>query len=91
MGFLDAVTSWFRREAQDVKDSVDRLEDRVDADLSRRERELDATPEERMEMIQEETAADDALAEIQSRIDRSQAQAEAHADLATPTDPTDSD
>ncbi len=84
MGFLDAVTSWFRREAQDVKGGVERLEDRVDADLTRKERELDATPEERMEMIQAETGADDALAEIQAKIDGSQAHAEASAELIEP-------
>ncbi len=84
MGFLDAVNSWFRREARDVKDGVERLEGRVDADLTRKERELDATPEERMETIQAETGADDALAEIQAKIDGSQAHAEARAELIEP-------
>ena len=81
MGFLDSVTNWFKREASDVKESVDRLEGRLDADLSRKERELDATPEERMAMIQEETSADDALAAIQDKIDGVQAHADAEADL----------
>ena len=84
MGFLDAVTNWFRREARDVKDGVERWEGRADADLTRKERALDATPEERMESIQAETGADDALAEIQAKIDGAQAHAEARGDLIEP-------
>lgn len=81
MGFLDAVTGWFKREASDVKASVDRLESDLDAELSRKERELNATPEERMAMIQEESSADDALAAIQDKIDGVQAHADADAEL----------
>lgn len=84
MGFLDAVTSWFKREASDVKASVDQMEDRFDAELTRRERELDATPKQRMEMIQAETASDDALDEIQSKIDSARAHADATADVIGP-------
>lgn len=87
MGFLDTFTNWFKREARDVKDSVDQLEDRLDADLTRKERELNATPEERMEMIQAETSSDDAFAAIQDRIDGSQAQADATAELIDSDDP----
>lgn len=81
MGFLDAVTGWFKREASDVKASIDRLESDLDADLSRKERELNATPEERMAMIQDESSADDAFAAIQNKIDGVQAHAEADAEL----------
>ncbi len=84
MGFLDTFTQWIRREARDVKNSVDHVEERLDADLSRRERELHATPEERMEMIQAETGSSDSLAEIQDKIDEVQAHAEANADLIDP-------
>jgi len=81
MGFVDAVTGWFKREAGDVKASVDRLESDLDTGMSRKERELDATPEERMAMIQEESSADDALAAIRDKIDGVQAHAEANAEL----------
>lgn len=90
MGFLDAVTGWFKREASDVKASVDRLESDLDADMSRKERELAATPEEKMAMIQEETSADDALSAIQDKIDGVQAHAEANADLIDPAPESDS-
>ncbi len=81
MGFLDAVTKWFKREAGDVKASVDRLEGRLDDDISRKERELSASPEEKLAMLQEDTSADDALAAIQDKVDGVQAHAEADADL----------
>jgi len=81
MGFLDAVTGWFKREADDVKASFDRLEGELDADMTRKERELNATPEERMAMIQDESSADDAIAAIQAKIDGVQAHAEADAHL----------
>ncbi len=89
MGFLDSVAKWFEREAGEVKASVDRLEGELDTDLSRKERELSATPEEKMAMIQEETSAGDALAAIQDKIDGVQAHAEADADLVD--DPLDSE
>ena len=81
MGIFEAVTGWFRREASDVKDSVDRLERDLDVDMTRRERELHATPEERMAMIQEESSTDDAFAAIQDKIDGTRAQADAEHDL----------
>lgn len=84
MGFLDSISKWFKREAADVKQSVDQLEGQLDADLSREERELNATPEEKMAMLQEDTSADDALAAIQDKIDGVQAHAEADADLLEP-------
>lgn len=84
MGLLDTVSSWFKREAADVRESVDALEERLDADLTRRERELRATPEERIEMITADTGADDALAEARARIDRAQARAEATSDVDDP-------
>ena len=89
MGFLDAVSGWFKREASDVKASVDALEDRLDADLTRKERELSATPEEKMELIQADNSADDALAAIQDKIDGAQAHADATADLTDDNPTTD--
>lgn len=89
MGFLDRVTSWFRTEVRDVREAVDRVEQDLDADLSRRERELTATPEERLAMIQEESAGDDLLAEVQAKIDGQQAKADANAELLDDPPPDD--
>jgi phage shock protein A len=84
MGFLDSVSRWFKREAAEARQSVAALEERLDADLTRRERELQATAEERIEMIRSDTGAEDTLAEIQARIDRAQAHADATAELDDP-------
>ena len=81
MGFLDRLSGWFRREAEDVATSLDELEDRLDADLTRRERELAADPSERMEMISEDTTSDDLLASVRDRIEGSTARADAVEDL----------
>lgn len=81
MGFLDSVKSWFSREAADVKASVDDLEQRFDADLDRKERELAATPEEKIEMLQADTSSDDLLAEVQAKIDAQQGKALANEEL----------
>lgn len=89
MGFFDSVRTWLGREATEIKSSVDALEHRLDADLTRRERELNASPGEKLEMIQSDTSADDALAAIQDKIDSTQAHADATADLIDHPDPDD--
>ncbi len=91
MGFLDSLTSWFKREAGDVKESVGQLEDKLDADLSRKERELAATPEEKIDMLTEKIEAeDDAFAAIQDKIDAQQGKALANEELMD-APPDDSD
>jgi hypothetical protein len=75
MGLLDDITAWFRRERADVGEAIDDLEDRVDDHLDRKERELTATPAERLEMIQEEIV-DDPFASIRERIEQSATPAE---------------
>lgn len=45
-------------EAQDAKEELDKLRDAVDLELSRKEREMNATPSERLEMILEDIDAD---------------------------------
>jgi hypothetical protein len=44
----------------EVKDSVEELSERLDADLSRRETELEATPEQKLDAIVDEIATNDA-------------------------------
>lgn len=81
VGFLDSVKAWFSREAAEVKQSVDAATSRLESAMDRRERELQATPEERMEMIQEEIS-EDPFADVRARIERQQAHADAVDDLA---------
>lgn len=84
MGFLATVSDWFKRETADVKQATQRLEDRIDADLTRRERELADAPLARMESIRSDTQAEDLLTEIQAKIDGRQAKALADDELSTP-------
>ena len=82
MGLLDSISRWFKNEATDIKSSVDDLEQRLDTDMSRKERELAASPEERLEMIQDEIGESDSFSAIQDKIDATQGKALADADLA---------
>ena len=49
--------SWFRAEADEVSASIEELRTRADADLDRRERELEASPSERIDMIAAEQSS----------------------------------
>ena len=69
MTWWNRIVSLFRREAADVKDGLKQVGDTLDSELARKERELAATPEERIEMILDEQAADDArFEELSGRI-----------------------
>ena len=61
MGWLERVKGFFHREAEDAREIAGDLERRADEALSRRERALEATPQERLEMTLDEIAAADAV------------------------------
>jgi hypothetical protein len=71
------VSTWerfrkaLRREQRDVEEAVDEMKDRANAALEQKERELDASPSERLAM-QEARAkeADDELEAIKRKIER---------------------
>lgn len=75
-------TTWLRRvlkrEGEDARELAQEIEQRLNADLDRRERELNATPEERLAATIEESAEVDAAFEEAARRIR---------DRATPDDP----
>lgn len=56
MGTWDRIKAALRREKADIDEAVDELTDRGNAALDQRERELHATPEERLAMEQERAA-----------------------------------
>ena len=60
MSMFDRIKSFFEREAHDVKEGLAKAGRALDEELARKERELAATPEERIDMILEEQQADDA-------------------------------
>lgn len=71
MGTWDRILAALRREKRDVAEALDEFTDRANADLDRRERELHATPEEKLAIEQERAAENDAeLEAIRRRIER---------------------
>ena len=70
MGTWDRILAALRREKHDVAEALDELTERANADLDRRERELHATPEEKLAIEQERAAENDAeLEAIRRRIE----------------------
>ena len=59
MSWFDRLKSFFAREAHDVKEGLGKAGRAIDDELAKKERELAATPEERIDMILEEQQADD--------------------------------
>jgi len=81
MGFFDSFKNWFKSEAAEVKSSVSEVGDKLDRDLTRRERELEMTPSEKLESIQGEIS-DDPFAAARDKIDGAQSKALAKEELA---------
>jgi hypothetical protein len=72
MGLLERLRALLGQEAKDVKESVDRLAADLEAEVDEKQRRLDATPTEALDLtlgdIEESDAAFDALKdEIQRR------------------------
>lgn len=77
MSFWQSLKTWLQTEASDLKESTDRAKSRLEADLNRRERLLDETPEEALERLQGEiddsgSSLDDIGDRIGHRVHRSQ-------------------
>lgn len=60
MSWFERLKSFFTREARDVKEGLSKAGKAIDEELAKKERELEATPEERIDMILEEQQAGDA-------------------------------
>lgn len=54
MSLWDRMLTIFKREAADVKEGLSRTGAKLDAELERKQRELDAEPHERVDMILED-------------------------------------
>ena len=69
MTLLDQLRSWLKREKSDVDQAWRETETRLNADLSRKERQLNESPEERLARTQAEIeATDDPFQEIRRRV-----------------------
>ena len=83
MSFWDSVKTFLSREAADVKEGIDGLKDRLDAELTRRQEELDATPSERLDMILEDIDSDGSVFEgIEAKISQRLGEGEGAAEVA---------
>ena len=67
VGFWDRVKAALKREAHDAKEWAAETTERGNQTMDRKERELNATPEEKMTIEQERIAANDAEFEALTR------------------------
>ena len=92
MGFLDSLKRWFNGEAAEVRESMDDAAAALNADLDRREAELKASPEEKMDQLLEEIEqSDQQLDELTSEIQAESEAAGEVADAAGETVPIEDD
>ncbi|MCP3976327.1 MAG: hypothetical protein GY720_17725 [bacterium] len=69
MSWWDRIAAILKREAADAKEGLSKAKAALDAELERKQRELDAEPHERIEMLQEDIeAADDRFAELEAKV-----------------------
>jgi hypothetical protein len=70
MSLWDTVRKWFTSEAESARDLAHDLETEWSADLDRKEAELAATPEERIEQLQDQIADNSsAFDDLKARIE----------------------
>ena len=87
MSWFEKLRAVFRREAADVKEGLSEVGRSLDAELTRKERELAATPEERIDMILEETEAADArFRELEEKVRGAAPEAESKAGVEDRSD-----
>jgi hypothetical protein len=89
MTLWDTLKSFFAREASDVKEGLDGLRDKLDAELTKREREMEASPSERIEMLEGEMGeTESVLDRIEAEIDGRESSAEAAEEIRGDEEPT---
>ena len=92
MGFLDSLKRWFRSESKEIGEIGREATGRLEADLERREAELGASPAEKLDMIQDRIAQDDAVFdELRDKIGGRGAGADAAAEVADLDQPDGAD
>lgn len=93
MSWFNRFMSRFRSEAADVREGLASVGKSLDEELAKKERELAAGPEERIEMILEENeAADERFAELEAKVRGEAADPEAEAEVdGTARGPSDAE
>ena len=89
MGFLDRVKNLLKREAAEVGDVAENASSRWESALDRKEREMNASPAEKLNMLHERIEESDPLDAIRSKIEHRAGHADAVADLADTQDVID--
>jgi hypothetical protein len=75
MSLWNRIVAVFKREAADVKEGLSKAGATLDAELERKQRELDAEPHERVDMILEDIEAADArFEELEAKLRESTAE-----------------
>lgn len=83
MSWWKRFVAIFKSEAADVKEGLTTVGKSLDAELARKEREMAATPDERIEMLLEEQEAEDArFEELTDKVLGKTADADAVEELA---------
>lgn len=79
---MRSLKAWLSKEAADLSDVTTDMEDRLSADLDRREDRLNETPSETMERLQSEIAdGESAFEAIGDKIGQTEAKADAVAEV----------
>lgn len=92
MGFLDSLKAWFRTESDEARKMGREAKGRLEADLERREAELGASPAEKLDIIQDRIAEEDAVFDdLRDKIEGRGAGADATAEVADLDRPDDTD
>lgn len=69
MTLWDRIVAVFKREAADVKEGLSKAGAAIDAELERKQRELDAEPHERIDMLlEDQKRADAEFEELEQRL-----------------------
>ncbi len=82
MGLFNKISGWLKKEGADASDILADTKERLGSDLDKRERQMAASPTEKLDATLAELDATDPLAEVRSKIDGKSALADAKADLA---------
>lgn len=87
MSWWNRLKAIFKSEASDIKEGLGKVGKSLDDGLARKERELAATPEERIDMIlAEQEAEDDRFSDLQEKVLGQTSEAEAVDEVMGATD-----
>lgn len=82
MGMLDSLKAWFRTESAEAANLAQGTKGRLEADLDRREADLNLTPEERLEQIQQQIDDDIGFDQLRDKIEGRHLKADATTEVA---------